>query len=81
MSREAHVRFCESVAVRSRRATRPVAESFFLPHAQKVELIHTRLFHTRQEARTEIFDYIAVLYLRLLGLLSTAEFEEMAIAA
>jgi hypothetical protein len=29
MSREAHVQFCESVAVRSRRATRPVVERVF----------------------------------------------------
>ena len=60
MSREAHVRFCESVAVRSRRATRPEAESFF--HTLKVELIHAQHFHTRQEARREIFNDIEVFY-------------------
>jgi putative transposase len=35
-----------------------VAESFF--HTLKVELIHARQYHTRQEARAEIFDYIEV---------------------
>jgi len=84
MSREAHVRFCESVAVRSRRATRPVAESFF--HTLKVELIHARQYHTRQEARTEIFDYIEVFYNRqrrhsALGYRTPTEFEKMAMAA
>ena len=61
-----------------------VAESFF--HTLKVELIHTRQYHTRQEARAEIFDYIEVFYNRqrrhsVLGYRTPAEFEKMAIAA
>ena len=61
-----------------------VAESFF--HTLKVELIHTRQYHTRQEARAEIFDYIEVFYNRqrrhsVLGYLTPAEYEKLAIAA
>ncbi len=40
-----------------------VAESFF--HTLKVELIHDRHYHTCQEARAEIFDYIEVFYSKL----------------
>lgn len=61
-----------------------VAESFF--HTLKVELIHDRHYHTRQEARAEIFDYIEVFYNRqrrhsALGYLSPAEFEKRANSA
>lgn len=61
-----------------------VAESFF--HTLKVELCHARSYHTRQEARAEIFDYIEVFYNRQrrhssLGYLTPVEFEQMAIAA
>lgn len=61
-----------------------VAESFF--HTLKVELIHARQYHTRQEARAEIFDYIEVFYNRqrrhsVLGYQTPAEFEERALAA
>ncbi len=61
-----------------------VAESFF--HTLKVELIHDRHYHTRQEARTELFEYIEVFYNRQrrhssLGYLTPAEFEKMAHAA
>ncbi len=56
MSREAHVRFCESVAVRSRCATRPVVESFF--HTLKVELVHRMRYTTRRMAKGSIFEYI-----------------------
>ena len=61
-----------------------VAESFF--HSLKVELIHGRNYHTRQEARIEIFDYIEVFYNRqrrhsALGYLTPAECEKLAIAA
>ena len=37
-----------------------MAESF--SHTLKVELIHGRHSHTRQEARAEIFEYIEVFY-------------------
>lgn len=61
-----------------------VAESFF--HSLKVELIHGRNYHTRQEARIEIFDYIEGFYNRqrrhsALGYLTPAECEKLAIAA
>ena len=61
-----------------------VAESFF--HTLKVELSYARSYHTRQEARAEIFDYIEVFYNRqrrhsVLGYRTPAEVEELAIAA
>ena len=61
-----------------------VAESFF--HTLKVELVHPRHYHTRQEARAEIFEYIEVFYNRqrrhsALGYRTPAEGEEMAFAA
>jgi len=61
-----------------------VAESFF--HSLKVELIHGRNYRTRQEARSEIFDYIEVFYNRqrrhsALGYLTPAECEKLALAA
>lgn len=61
-----------------------VAESFF--HTLKVELIYTRQYRTRQEARADIFEYIEVFYNRqrrhsVLGYLSPAEFEARTIAA
>lgn len=61
-----------------------VAESFF--HTLKVELVHPRHYHTRQEARAEIFEYIEVFYNRqrrhsALGYRTPAECEEMALAA
>ena len=62
MSREAHVRFCESVAVRSRRATRPPMESWF--HTLKVELVQDQKYATRREAMAEIFEYMEVFYNR-----------------
>ena len=56
-----------------------VAESFF--HTLKVELIHGKLYDTRQEARAAIFEYIEVFYNRerrhsYLGYLSPADFEK-----
>ena len=61
-----------------------VAESFF--HTLKVELIHARHYHTRQEAQREIFEYIEVFYNRqrrhsALGFLTPAEFEKLVNAA
>ncbi len=78
MSREAHVRFCESAAVRFRRATRPPTESFF--KTLKGELYGHRAFRSRQEARTVLFEYIEVFYNRVrlhssLGYLSPVEYE------
>ena len=78
MSREAHVRFCESLAGQFRRATRPVAESFFA--TLKVEFIHESLFRTRSQATTEIFEYIEAFYNRVrthsfVGYVSPQEFE------
>lgn len=56
-----------------------VAESFF--HTLKVELVRGKLYDTRQEARTAIFDYIEVFYNRQrrhshLGYLSPVDFEK-----
>ena len=79
MSREAHVRFCESVTVKSRRATRPCAESFF--GSLKRELIDDMIFPTRREAKTAIFEYIEAFYNRQRlhstnGYSSPVDFEE-----
>jgi len=56
-----------------------VAESFF--HTLKTEHVHKNNFHTREEAKRSIFEYIEVFYNRqrahsFLGYLSPAEFEE-----
>lgn len=56
-----------------------VAESFF--HTLKVELLHGKVYDTRQEAKTAIFEYIEVFYNRqrrhsYLGYLSPADFEK-----
>jgi len=61
-----------------------VAESFF--HSLKMELIHRRNYPTRQEARSEVFDYIEVFYNRqrrhsALGYLTPAEYEQLTSAA
>lgn len=55
-----------------------VVESFF--HTLKVELVHHRRYHTRDEARQDIFEWIEVFYNRqrrhsTLGFRSPAEFE------
>ncbi len=54
-----------------------VVESFFA--TLKTELVHHRQFQTRQEAKTEIFEYLEGFYNRrrhsTLGYLSPAEFE------
>jgi putative transposase len=57
-----------------------VAESFF--SALKVELVHDRRYHTRQEAKDEVFDYIEAFYNRsrihsTTEYYSPAEFEEI----
>lgn len=56
-----------------------VVESFFA--TLKTELLHGHQFHTRQEARTEIFEYVEGFYNRrrrhsALGYLSPVEFEQ-----
>ena len=56
-----------------------VVESFFA--TLKTELVHHRRFQTRQEAKTEIFEYLEGFYNRrrrhsTLGYLSPAEFEQ-----
>ena len=56
-----------------------VVESFFA--TLKTELIHGRPYHTRPEARTEIFEYLEGFYNRsrrhsTLGNLSPVEFEQ-----
>ncbi len=58
-----------------------VVESFFA--TLKTELVHHRRFQTRQEAKTEIFEYLEGFYNRrrrhsTLGYLSPAEFERQA---
>lgn len=55
-----------------------VAESFF---SMKNELVHHRDFHTGDDARAAIFEYIEVFYNRLrrhqsLGYLSPVQFEQ-----
>ncbi|HIJ51374.1 MAG TPA: IS3 family transposase, partial [Nitrospinae bacterium] len=60
-----------------------VAESFF--HTLKVELIHGKIYNTRQEAKTAIFEYIEVFYNRqrrhsYLGYLSPEDFEKKNVA-
>ena len=81
MSREAHVRFCESVAVKFRCATQPPAESFF--HTLKTELVNLCQYKTRAEAKKDIFEYIEVFYNRqrrhsTIGYLSPLAYEEAA---
>lgn len=61
-----------------------VMESFF--GTLKTELVYHREYETREEARSDIFDYIEVFYNRhrlhsALGYRSPAEFEKMAKAA
>ena len=56
-----------------------VAESFF--HTLKVELIQGKIYDTRQDAKTDIFDYIEIFYNRqrrhsYLGYLSPVDFEK-----
>jgi putative transposase len=58
-----------------------VAESFFA--TLKTELMRGRLYHIRQDARTEIFAYLEGFYNRsrrhsTLGYLSPVEFEQRA---
>ncbi len=60
-----------------------VAESFF--HTLKVELIHGKVYDTRQQAKTAIFEYIEVFYNRqrrhsYLGFLSPNEYEKKNVA-
>jgi transposase InsO family protein len=61
MSREAHVRFCESAAVKLRRATRPVAES-------TIGSIKAELFDCVpvdiHDVRHQLFEYIESFYNR-----------------
>jgi transposase InsO family protein len=59
-------------------------ESFF--HTLKNELVHHRRYHSRQQARTDIFEYVEVFYNRqrrhsYLGYHSPAAFEAMPKAA
>jgi transposase InsO family protein len=53
---------CESVAVKFRCATRPVAESFF--HSIKTLMIHHCKFQNVAEAEQALFNYIEVYYNR-----------------
>jgi len=55
------------------------AECFF--HTLKVELIHGKIYDTRQKAKIDIFDYIEIFYNRqrrhsYLGYLSPVDFEK-----
>ena len=84
MSREAHVRFCESVEVRVLRATRPPMESWF--HTLKTELVNHRDYLTRVQAKADIFEYIEVFYNRSrrhsgLGYMTPAKYEMVKRAA
>lgn len=60
MSREAHVRFCESAAVKLRRATRPVSESFFA--TLEKELLALQPLQSRSATRQHVADYIENYY-------------------
>lgn len=60
MNREVHVRFCESVTVKLRCATLPVAESFF--GSLKIEQIFGMRYLSRSVARQDIVDYIEMFY-------------------
>ena len=60
MSREAHVRFCESVAVRSRRATRPVVEGVF--RSLKEEGLPEQPPKTPRQASLLVIDYLEMFY-------------------
>ena len=60
MSREAHVRFCESLAGWFRRATRPPVERFF--SSLKREWTGNRSYRTRQDAIADVREYVAVYY-------------------
>jgi putative transposase len=56
-----------------------VAESFF--HTLKVELVQEKIYHTRQEAKTDIFNYIEIFYNRqrrhsYLGYLNPVDFDK-----
>ena len=62
MSREVHVRFRESVEVKFRCATRPVAESFF--HLLKTELTYHYRWLNYQAAHRSLFEYIEIFYNR-----------------
>jgi len=53
MSREDHVRLCESGAVSFRRATRPCVESSF--KSLRGDLISTTIYESREVARHEVF--------------------------
>jgi putative transposase len=60
-----------------------VAESFF--GSLKTELVHHRVYRTREEARRDIFEYIEVFYNRVrlhstLGYLSPVQFETAVLA-
>lgn len=54
MSREAHVRFCESVAVRSRRATRPAVESFFGASRRRKSVVTSLKLVKQHERKSSI---------------------------
>jgi hypothetical protein len=58
MSRQIHVRICESVAVKLHLDTRPPTESFF--HSLKIELIYFENYKIREEAKKSAFEYIEV---------------------
>jgi len=62
MSREAHVRFCESVAVRSRRATRPPMERLF--RSLKTEWIPRHGYRSFQETIHDVGEYVMSSYNR-----------------
>lgn len=84
MSREVHVRFRENVAVKFRRVTRPVVESFF--GSMKQEHVFFENFKTRETAKQSIFEWIEVFYNRqrlhsTLGYCSPERYEQVAKAA
>jgi putative transposase len=73
-----HQRACASMSGKGNCYDNAAMESFF--HTLKTELIYQRRYHTHQQARVEVFEYIEVFYNRQrqhssLGYKSPVEFE------
>jgi len=72
-------KFIQSMSGRGNCYDNAVAESFF--HTLKTELVYFETYHTREEARNSIFEYIEMYYNRIrlhstLGYCSPVQFEQ-----